>query len=70
MPLSKKTSLFRDLRAVFFVGFGLLIVGSLTALVDQHPGGGFVAIAGSILIAAAVIGNSICPTPSETEDAD
>ena len=67
MPSSKKTSLFADLKAVFFIGFGLLIVG-LFGFMDRHPDSGSVVIAGSILMGAAVIGNSISPTPIDSDD--
>jgi len=71
MPLSKNTSLFADLRAVFFTGVGLLIYG-LIGFMDQHPDSGSVVMAGSILMGSAVIGNSISPIHDkpETETAD
>ena len=69
MPLSRETSLYADLKAVFFIGLALLIVGSV-AVFDRNPGAGFLSVAGSILIAAAVVGNSLSSTPKEPEDGD
>lgn len=69
MPLSKNTSLFTDLRAVFFIGFGLLILG-LIGFMDRHPDSGSIVMAGSVLMGSAVIGNSISPTHDKPENAD
>lgn len=50
--------LFTDPRILFFIGLGLLISDAIAAW-GEHPRGGFLAIAGSILMGSAVIGNSI-----------
>ncbi|MDA0807412.1 MAG: hypothetical protein O2983_07595 [Planctomycetota bacterium] len=69
MQIPREASLFGDLKAVFFIGLGLLIVGSFVAL-DGQAGGGALAIAGSILMGSAVVGNSIHSTLKETENGD
>jgi hypothetical protein len=49
---------FANLKVVFFIGLGLLAFGLLGAM-NQQPESGSLAMAGSILVLAAVVGNSI-----------
>lgn len=50
--------MFSDLRIVFFLGLGVFSFGVLGVLNNQIESGGL-AVAGSILVSGAVLGNSI-----------
>jgi hypothetical protein len=51
--------MFNDLRFAFFLGTVLLAIGVFGAFGPNQFGAGLVAVAGSILVLAALLGNSI-----------